>query len=155
MNIFILDEDIEKNCEYHCDKHVVKMIVEYAQLGCSVHHLKGTLAPPYRKTHINHPSAVWARQSMDNYNYLVALGKQLCKEYTFRYGKTHKTEDVFDWLENNKPNLQELGMTDFALAMPDEYKTKCPVESYRAYYIGDKIKIAKWKNRPTPEWLVL
>jgi hypothetical protein len=155
MNIFILDENIEKNCEYHCDKHVVKMIVEYAQLGCSAHHIHGEVEPPYKKTHVNHPCSVWARESMGNYEYLVKLGKQLCKEYTTRYSKKHKTEAVFEWLESNKPNLSPQGMTKFALAMPEQYRQADAVQSYREYYINEKSDIAKWKFAEAPPyWFV-
>ena len=38
MNIFILDYDVKKCAQYHVDKHVVKMILETAQLLCGVHH---------------------------------------------------------------------------------------------------------------------
>jgi hypothetical protein len=36
--------------------------------------------------------------------------------------------------------------------MPDEYKVKSVVESYRNYYRGAKSGFASWKYRDTPEW---
>ena len=155
MNIFILDKDIKKNCEFHCNKHVVKMILEYAQLGCSTHHLVSVplVDIPYKKTHINHPCAIWARKSLDNYVYLISLGIQLCEEYTYRYGKIHKTAKVFKWLEDNIPSLPDIGLTDFALAMPLEYHNVCAVTAYRDYYINEKKSLLKYKNRNKPSWI--
>jgi hypothetical protein len=37
MNIFYLDKDPIKAAEYSCDKHVVKMILESAQMLCTAH----------------------------------------------------------------------------------------------------------------------
>ena len=154
MNIFLLDTDTKKCAQYHCDKHVVKMILETAQLLCGVHHLTPQVTPqvPYKLSHRNHPCSIWARESLSNYLYLCELGLELCKEYTYRYGKRHKSQDVIEWCLINKPNIADKEFTEPARAMPDEYKSNCVVESYRNYYIGEKSKIAVWKNRETPEW---
>lgn len=128
------------------------MILEYAQLLCSAHWMSGNEAP-YRKTHVNHPCSIWTRTSADNYDWLLSLGKTLCGEYTHRYKKRHKTEDVFDWLSVNKPILPKVGVTDFALAMPDQYKSDSVVKSYRQYYLGDKKELLSYKNRAIPEWV--
>ena len=154
MNIFFLDFDTKKCAEYHCDKHVVKMILETAQLLCGVHHMTSQVTPqiPYKLSHKNHPCAIWARQSISNYLYLCDLGLELCKEYTYRYGKRHKSQDVIEWCIINKPNIIDIGFTDPPKAMPDEYKVNSVVESYRNYYIGAKKDFAIWKNRSVPEW---
>ena len=158
MNIFILDKDIKKCAQYHCDKHVVKMILETAQLLCGVHHVTAhdtvhdTAHVPYKLSHKNHPCAIWARESFSNYVYLCELGLELCKEYTHRYGKRHKSLDVILWCIVNRPNIPDKGFTEPAKAMPDEYKVKSVVESYRNYYRGAKSGFASWKMRETPEW---
>ena len=161
MNIFLLDTDTRKCAQYHCDKHVVKMILETAQLLCGVHHVTNqvptnyqttTEQVPYKLSHKNHPCAIWSRESLSNYLYLCDLGLELCKEYTYRYGKRHKSQDVIEWCIVNKPNIVDKGFTEPARAMPDEYKVDSIVESYRNYYIGEKSKIAVWKNREIPEW---
>ena len=152
MNIFILDLDTKKCAEYHCDKHVVKMILETAQLLCGVHWMLGNEAQ-YKLSHKNHPCAIWARECVENYIWLCDLGIELCKEYTYRYGKRHKSQDVIEWCLINVPNLKVNGdITPFALAMGDQYKTDTSVDSYRNYYIGAKSGIASWKNREVPEW---
>lgn len=154
MNIFFLDENPKLSAQYHVDKHVVKMILETAQLLCSVHHVTDQVNDqvPYKLSHKNHPCAVWARQSLSNYLYLCELGLELGKEYTYRYGKRHKSIDVINWCIVNKPNIPDIGFTSPAMAMPDEYKTDSVVESYRNYYMGAKIDLASWKNREKPFW---
>lgn len=154
MNIFFLDFDTQKCAQYHCDKHVVKMILETAQLLCGVHHLIPQVTPqvPYKLSHKNHPCAIWTRESLTNYLYLCDLGLELSKEYTYRYGKRHKSQDVIEWCIVNKPNIVDIGFTSPPKAMPDEYKVINVVESYRNYYMGAKKDFAKWKNREIPEW---
>jgi hypothetical protein len=151
MNIFILDYNPKKCAEYHANSHVVKMVLETSQILCGVHWVQGNEAP-YKLSHRNHPCSIWARESLSNYLYLCELGLELCKEYTYRYGKRHKSQDVIEWCLINKPNIADKEFTEPARAMPDEYKSNCVVESYRNYYMGEKSKIAVWKNRETPEW---
>jgi hypothetical protein len=163
MNIFFLDFDTKKCAEYHCDKHVVKMVLETAQLLCGVHHTieqvpnkyrTSTEQVPYKLSHKNHPCAIWTRESLSNYLYLCDLGLELCKEYTYRYGKRHKSQDVIEWCLINKPQIKDIGFTTPPKAMPDEYKVIDVIESYRNYYVGAKKDFAKWKNRDIPEWFL-
>lgn len=151
MNIFFLDFDVKKCAEYHVDKHSTKMCVEYSQLLCGVHWVAGGEAP-YKLSHKNHPCSIWTRKSLSNYLYLCELGLELSKEYTYRYGKRHKSQDVIEWCLINKPNIPDIGFTEPAMAMPDEYKVKSVVESYRNYYMGAKSGFAVWKNREKPFW---
>ena len=151
MNIFFLDEDVRKCAEYHCDKHVVKMILESAQLLCTAHWVSGSKAP-YKMVHKNHPCSKWVRESLSNYLYLCELGLELCKEYNHRYNNQHKSKYIIEWCVTNKINICDKGFTAPPMAMPDQYKTDSVVESYRKYYIGDKSKFAKWKNREIPYW---
>ena len=155
MNIFVLDEDVRKCAEYHNNSHCVKMVLETAQLLCGVHHMTAqvTLQVPYRLSHKNHPCSIWARECIENYIWLCNLGIELAKEYTFRYDKRHKSQDVIEWCIENKPQLRKnLELTPFALAMPDDYKSSDAIESYRRYYIIDKSHIANWKKRIKPLW---
>ena len=156
MNIFFLDLDVNKCAKDHCDKHVVKMILETAQLLCGVHHIVGQVTPqvPYKLSHKNHPCSIWTRSSLSNYLYLCELGLALCKEYTNRYEKRHKSQDVIEWCLVNKPNIKDIGFTEPPKAMPDEYKVSDVVESYRNYYRGAKMGFAVWKNGNTPKWIL-
>ena len=105
MNIFALDQNPRKCAEYHNDKHVVKMILETAQLLCGTHWIEGNQAP-YKLSHKNHPSAIWTRECIENYSWLCELGIELSKEYTHRYNKKHKSQDIIEWCQDNKPNLK-------------------------------------------------
>lgn len=151
MNIFVLDRNIRKCAQYHNDKHLVKMILETAQLLCSAHWSLGSDAP-YKATHKNHPCAIWTRESKSNYIWLCKLGIQLCVEFEYRRGKKHSTKQVISWCLKNIPKLDDKGLTDFALAMPDEFKIGNVVECYRSYYLNNKRHLATWNKRGEPHW---
>jgi hypothetical protein len=174
MNIFYLDRDVKTCATYHNDKHVVKMILEYAQLLSTAHRmldgdeyidassgrrikrwrLKNESMENilYKASHINHPSAIWVRQSNNNYNWLMCLLQDLLQEYTYRYGKIHATDRLVYWLRKPPANIPVGYFTQPTPAMPDEYKVPDSVQSYRNYYVGAKKTMAKWKKRPIPEW---
>lgn len=151
MNIFILSTDPILAAKWQCNSHVVKMTLESAQLLSSAHPVG---VAPYKHTHINHPCAKWVRESIANYRWLVKHGLALSSEYTKRYSKVHKTESVLNWLECNEPNLPCIGLTPFAVAIKNPiYHCDDPVQAYRAYYIGDKSRFAKWAPRAQiPAW---
>lgn len=151
MNIFFLDYDVKKCAEYHVDKHVVKMILETAQLLCSAHWVTGSEAP-YKLSHKNHPCSIWVRASLSNYLYLCELGLELGNEYTYRYGKKHKSVEILEWCVANKPKIVDIGFTEPPKAMPNEYKVDCVIKSYRNYYRGAKVNFATWKHRNIPDW---
>jgi len=159
MNIFLLDWNPQKAAEYHCDKHVVKMILECAQLLYCAHWVLNPQYLPedaYKKTHPNHPSAIWTRESIENYEFVQELAMELCKEYTFRYEKIHKTQKHIDWLRTPPLNIPAIKMTPFRLAMPDKYKQEDPVESYKVFYRESKMKerdIVSYKKREWPAFL--
>jgi hypothetical protein len=176
MNIFRLDEDPATCAEYHCDKHVVKMIIEYAQLLSTAHRLcdgfEGFGASKsgerqvrvwtihdsrddvlYKATHVNHPSNMWTRLHKENYVWLLELWLRLCEEYTKRYGKTHLT---FTKLHKDLCKIPDyidkgLNATAFPLCMPDDCKKGDAVTSYRNFYKAHKREFATWKNS-IPAW---
>ena len=152
MNIFYLDKEPKLCAQYHVDKHVVKMILETAQLLSTTHWVLGGEGP-YKQTHKNHPSAIWARSNKSNYTWLCELGMELCKEYTHRYGKTHKTQKHIEWLSTNIPNIPDGKFTQPTLAMPEQYKSEDHIKSYQLYYVKDKSHLHSWKNRETPEFI--
>lgn len=150
MNIFILDNDPVKAAKQQCDKHVVKMVLETAQMLCGTY---CSNISPYKTTHYNHPCSIWSRQSKENYMWLIQHGLSLSAEYTERYGKVHKSQQVIEWCRDNMNMLtfEETGLTPFAQAVPEEYKNEDPVVAYRSYYLGEKAYMAKWKQNK-PEW---
>jgi hypothetical protein len=176
MNIFYLHYDTKQCAEMHVDKHCVKMILEYAQLLSTAHRvLDGTqivgLSKSGRKqtryelsdhrdgilysaTHINHPSAVWCRQSLENYQWLYNMFRDLLQEYTYRYGKTHKCSMLLGDLQYPPMNIPKKPFTEPTPAMPDHYKVAGDsIQSYKNYYLGDKTRMFSWKNRQTPSWI--
>lgn len=158
MNIFYLHYVPAICALFHVDRHVVKMILETAQLLFGVWHVVDPnhelYVPTYRLTHKNHPCAKWARASTANYAWLCELGMALCREYTHRYGKTHKCEAYIADLRANVPPLPRVGFTAVAQAMPDEHKdARDPVRAYRRYYALGKAHLHRWKRREPPAWI--
>ena len=153
MNIFILDEDPETCARYHCDKHVVKMILESAQMLSTISRLNGGGEVGYKPTHKNHPCTKWVGQSLTNWFWLQKLTKYLTNEYRYRYDKkvNHKSYEVACALV--VPDIPCIGLTPFKLAMPDQYKHENAVESYRDYYKHEKTNLLKWTNRAVPRWV--
>ena len=152
MNIFILDSDIKTCAQYHCDQHVVKMILESVQLLCTALNKKGYVTP-YKSTHVNHPSVIWVEQSYDNFLWLRDLTYALNEEYKYRYDKQvdHKSIAVLNDIA--KYSFEAIGLTPFPQAMPDKYKVvDNAVLAYRRFYLGDKATFAKWTKRSPPNW---
>ena len=152
MNIFFLDTNPETAAVMQCDKHIVKMPLETAQMLCAVYHRYGEPAP-YKLTHANHPSTRWAGDSAENYRWLWDHGMALCEEYTHRYGKTHACQKILESVRFPPAGIPEIGFTPAPQAMPDQYKNLNPIQAYRNYYINEKSVIATWKNRQKPTFM--
>lgn len=149
MNIFWLDTDLVKNAEAMCDKHIVKMITEYAQMLSTINRLNG-LNEGYKIAHQNHPCTLWVNESLYNWRLLRLMSYHLHREYYYRYGRRHKAFEMI--LTLTEPPIADIGLTTPPLCMPDKYKTENIIESYRNYYIGDKKDIAQWKHSEKPKW---
>lgn len=170
MNIFLLSLIRNECVRWYADKHIVKMILELAQLLYSVwgvieHSNWRNYAPEgsYKTTHINHPISIWLRQSKENYKFAASYAHPMLNEYSRRYGKIHGCERHLNWLVYNVPfNLSDNPLIQMPQAMPDEFKVNngCgtmedTVLAYRNYYIGVKIKEIKitYTNTEWPYWL--
>ena len=151
MNIFVLSEDAGQAAIWHVDRHVVKMPLESAQLLCTSLHLHGHSAR-YKPTHTKHPCALWAAASRENYLWLCSFGLELCHEYSYRYGRRHASKDVIESCLNSSGLITPGTRTEFAQAMPDEYKNPSAVLAYREYYRKGKSHLAVWSKREVPEW---
>ena len=143
MNIFYLDKCPDKAARLQYNKHVVKMVLESAQMLCTAHHCYGDKDQvenvPYKQAHLNHPSTIWTRRSKSTYmwlyNHMIALGD----EYKKRYGKTHLSiTKCKDFLAIPPRHIQGDDWCQPPQAMPDEYKTECSIQAYWNYYIGEK-----------------
>lgn len=176
MNIFWLSKDVTRCAEYHCDKHVVKMCVEYTQiLSTAVRVVNGqhrkigrrnlfmmqgerlregkivTRHPHlYLATHHNHPCVVWARENLTNWLTLRKLALMVCAEYTKRYGKVHACEPMLRNMPH--PKLPRAALTRPPLTMPEQYHSRNVVTAYRSFYVGAKSRFAVWKFTKVPRW---
>jgi hypothetical protein len=155
MNIFYINEDPIIAARELADDHIRKMQIESAQMCSTAHWVNGSTAP-YKQSHTNHPSAKWVRESSPQYLWLVEHGLEICNEFERRYGKKHATKQVLLWLKNNPPSIPNNGFKEPPLCMPEIYKTNNTIESYKKFYIEDKIKIKKlnWnKLNNIPSWI--
>lgn len=164
MNIFYLDEDIKTNVTYYVDTHVVKMILETAQILCTVvNEAVGSQVTPYKSTHKNHPCVEWAGESHANWRYLCSLMLSLEIEWNYRYkhAKRHKAVDAFLNPRMDIVNLADTWLpkkpfTLPPLCMPEHCKVGTDVvASYRNYYNLEKRHLFKWTNREVPFWIDL
>ena len=180
MNLFILDNDPVKAAQLQCDKHVVKMIVESAQMLSTVHRmLDGTMerrpsksgkmmvkywvhpdsgmeANLYKAVHTGHPCTVWTMESSANYHWHLDHFEALLNEYEYRYKKHHSSGRLMRYLLSHPFNIPSGGFTPFKLAMksnPECMFPDDPVKSYRMFYETkqDRFKMA-WTGRNIPEW---
>jgi len=178
MNIFVLSYDVKKAAKYSVDKHIIKMPTEHGQLLSTVFwhesevierfvagrkkiinvpKIKGK-KPLYKLSHVNHPCAIWVRESRENFLWLVDYTEALYNEYQFRYGPNDKHGRVVRMIKFCKENhhlieFPKKGLTPFALAMPWYLQIPHkPVLSYRLYYMMCKRHLADWKKRKVPFW---
>uniref|UniRef100_A0A7S3W016 Uncharacterized protein n=1 Tax=Strombidinopsis acuminata TaxID=141414 RepID=A0A7S3W016_9SPIT len=182
MNIFFLSMSPEEAAKWHADIHIVKMIVETAQLLCNVHHRAAEESshclPPYtrkdripykdsRAGHRKLGSMIWVAESLGNYRWGVRLGLALCREYNRGRGrasgrsKQHKTQAVLEWLRDREPcfhRTRRLAVKAKHLAMPDKFKKAVSkglstVEAYRDYYYSKRRTMPmRWPKGRTPPW---
>jgi len=162
MNIFVLDENPTLAAVDMCNKHVVKMVVETAQILSTVFRLKaeerwpclshkdaGNFPRLYRATHVKHPAVKWVAESVHNTEWLWQHQIALVQEYLKRYKKFHKTQTVINELEQVRHGMwggfgDWQKHTEFAQCMPPQYRTDDAIVSYREYYVAEKSTFAKW-----------
>ena len=113
---------------------------------------------PYigRDSHLNHPSTIWIRSGMRNYEWAWCYASALESERYYRNGtREHKSFTLCKPLP--LPNLPDVS-TPFALAMKDFLKVHPqgddPIEAHRNFYMYDKSDFASWKHRNKPYWWV-
>lgn len=150
MNIFYLHESPDIAASFHYNKHVVKMILEAAQLLCTAHHVIGeeqgydTSYVPYKKTHVNHPSAIWTRGSYYQYQWVYEYMMALGRIYERRYKRTHLTiEKCRVLLYTHPQGIKMSGFTPPPQCMPEEYRRPSAVAGYWNYYINAKKHIVQ------------
>ena len=151
MNIFFLHKHPVIAAQMQCDKHVVKMVLETAQMLSTAVRSQGHDVG-YKSAYPKHPMTLWVSQNADNFRWAWLHGMSLAKEYTNRYDKIHKSQEILEQLENYATG-DEAHITEPPQCMPDQYKTNDYVTAYRNYYVGDKKRFAKYKNGKTPKFM--
>ena len=171
MNIFVTDPDPVISAQTLCDKHVVKMVLESAQMLSTAWREPNDLRSSefsskyadehelYKTAHPNHPCSIWVRQARENYKWLYRHFVALCDEYTHRYGKSHasaRLKGPLMWRPFRPSALLDAieEPYGFVLAMPDEYKSEDIFSSYQKYLMNEKQHFAKWEKDPSrkPTW---
>ena len=145
MNIFYLDPSPRRSVDFMSDKHIVKMVLESAQLLCTAHqildsktHIDGVEL--YKVAHKNHPSSIWVKSNKHHYNWLYEHFVELSNEYTQRYKKTHTTYSKLSHVLSTPPkNIPQKKFELPPQCMPDQYKNKSTVKAYLTYYANEKL----------------
>jgi len=156
MNIFHLHKNPKICAEYHCDKHVVKMILETAQMLSTAYRRNfGDNDDLYKTAYPKHPMTIWVGDSGGNFNWSMRLLDQLLYQYTMRYNKVHKTIRIYESLLGKHTRWQcwKTEFTPPPQCMPDEYKHKDYITAYKQYYIGEKKRFAKYTGVDTPDFM--
>lgn len=178
MNIFFLSNDPVEAAQLQCNKHVLKMPTESAQMLSTVHRVCDGYAATritekgrkltyyhhpelddvlYKTVHVNHPSTIWTRATRANYLWHYQHFVALCDEFEFRYGKPHGSFLKLNEILKNPPkNIPDSPLTTFALAMksnPECQFPEDPVKSYRLFYQTKQHRFKMiWKKRDAPQW---
>ena len=145
MNVFYTDECPVKAAFNQIPKHRVKMPLESCQILCTAHReLDGDEVADkkglYKRTHTNHPSCVWVRESVHHYNWLYKHWLALNDAYLETYGEArnylpHLSIIKFSEILKIPPaNIKDNGWVDPPQCMPDEFKDESTIVAYRQYY---------------------
>lgn len=156
MNIFYLHQSPDLAAIYQCDKHIVKMPLESAQMCCAVahrHNLTHLVRNCYKLTHANHPSTRWAGDNSANFRWLLTHAIHLCMEYKRRYHRTHKSSFIIAQMPAVMRELPDGVFTPPPQCMPERYHQPDTVEAYREYYFFEKSRIADYNHSETPDFM--
>jgi hypothetical protein len=158
MNIFVLDSDAKKAARSLSDRHVVKMILESAQMMSAVAYRYGHEGL-YKLTHKNHPCTLWAGNRYENWHWLYEHANEMDEEKKRRFGSSHKSIAVvnYHFSLGHGPEKDGKAIEPFAQAMPVQYRNDDAVIAYRDFYLNEKqfakdLKRPKWTNTSPPEW---
>ena len=174
MNIFTTSYN-PMECARDLDtRRLSKMILETCQLLSTAKYYRlndwdfFNDTQGYKPTHKNHPCAIWARESINNYTWLMELLEAYAEEYTRRKGKQHKSyvdqvlsdnlnviNHNINWFENMLPfpncaRNKEYDIDFSYLPVTTAYKKYL---RYR-YLNTDKYK-PTWLGDYVPEWFNL
>jgi hypothetical protein len=167
MNVFVCDKDPVKSAKYLADIHVVKMVLESAQLLSTVCAEKNIYFNGiYKSTHKSHPCVLAMKNDPNYLSWVSQHGLALADEYSNRFHKTHKSLSI---IKNASLSLIKEGLmpaitniysiNEFPRAVFDEFKILPVTEAYQKHL--NKKYSELWKpNRAKwtvpgikPEWV--
>lgn len=155
MNIFITDESPYLSAVALDDKRVNKMLLESCQMLSTAVNLHGGKAP-YKTTHANHPSNVWARETRSNFQWLFSHASALSAQYSLRSGKNHACNAILNELMILDNVIPTGPLTPFANCSANSskgisYKHLTDVtEAYKRYLID------RWNtDTKKPTWITM
>jgi len=175
MNIFVTDNDPVKAAQELCDQHVrSKMQIESAIMLAHafpqeiLNHSstpRTAAGKPRRsgKGYFKHVCSIWARESKDNFMWLVDHALEMFDERMLRWpnSKEHFTKTFIEWCRDNVNNttITKTGITPYAVAINVDcdcrklvnFEQMSAVDKYRAYIQMDK-PFATWSTRNKPVW---
>jgi hypothetical protein len=153
VNVFAVDRDPGRAARALCDRHVVKMTLETAQILCTAARTRLRQAAPYRATHANHPCIEWAAARGANWNWLARHGLALADEYERRFGRVHSSRAIIARMAGLGPRPSAGRRQPFAQVMPRQYRGRDAVAAYRRYYVAEKARFATWRPPSrAPRW---
>ena len=161
MNRFIIEGEPQKIAKSLCDQHVVKMPLEEAQMLCTAlwHHAPEYAEEKnlYKPVHQKHPCNLWAMETRANFEFAFTLYMEMLTEYDFRYKKVHGASKHFYSILTGIKYIPQGNLTKHPQCFSgmDELKTDefYPVKAYRAFYIADKARFARYRYTQQPTWM--
>ena len=161
MNRFLIADTPQEIAQALCDKHVVKMPLEEAQmLSTVIRQANPEYADEhelYRVAHAKHPCTIWAGKTRANYMFACHLWQHMCIEYTHRYNKHHASERFAHAFIQGARYIPSGNITPHPECFGEHAHLKTdnewPVDSYRKFYMTKQHRFKMvWKNRPVPKW---
>jgi hypothetical protein len=161
MNRFIIADTPQEIAQALCDKHVVKMPLEEAQMLSTVlRQANPEYADDcdlYKVAHAKHPCTLWAGKTRANYMFAFRLWNHMCLEYTHRYGRNHASERFIRAFREGARYIPSGDMTPHPECFGEHAHLKSgddwPVDSYRKFYHTKQHRFdMRWRNRNKPTW---
>jgi hypothetical protein len=154
MNIFALDQCFEKSARLQNNKHSYRMPLE--SMGMLMFAFPDGAAPysnSHKHRHYFHPASKWARETRENFEWLLNHFEVQLDEYKIRYKRNHDSGQYLDWIKANYRSISfsNSGLTPFARCFSSfkeqlEREEPDTVKAYQKFYILDKIDFAKWPS---------
>lgn len=139
MNIFWLDEDLEKAAEYHCDKHLGKMLVEAVQILCTA--LRQThmaKAQEYSEAATKAAQEAYISKALD-LDYTARVSREILE--LIPYKPTHPNRPCVKWVGLCTGNFKKLCL--LATKLSNEFEHRNNKEHKTKYALKKLLEITE------------